>query len=268
VRKESATIRRMFGAIAPRYDLLNHLLSGGLDVLWRRAAVRRLLRDLVASSGPSRREASSGLPTPSGAPARRAAPLDSGRRVLDLCAGTLDLACALSDSRGFEGRIVALDFALPMLQLGQRKLAGRRERQILPLCGDGLELPLRSGAFDAVMVAFGVRNFEDLDRALAEIRRVLAAGGLLVVLEFSQPGNPLFRGLYRLYSRTVLPALGGAISGHREAYRYLPASVAEFPDARTLGLQLQAAGFEEVRFRTLTAGIVALHEARHPAHSA
>ena len=236
--KEGATIRRMFGAIAPRYDLLNHLLSAGLDILWRRAAVRALLDGL----GPSR----------------------GGRapRVLDLCAGTLDLSCALSDSRRFEGRSVALDFALPMLRRGRRKLGGRRARQIVPLCADALALPLRDAAFDAVMVAFGVRNFEDLDRGLAEARRMLAPGGLLLVLEFSRPANPLFRTLYRLYNHSVLPALGAAISGNPEAYRYLPASIAGFPDGLALSRRLEEAGFERVRFRTLTGGIVAVHEAR------
>jgi demethylmenaquinone methyltransferase/2-methoxy-6-polyprenyl-1,4-benzoquinol methylase len=184
--------------------------------------------------------------------------------VLDLCAGTLDLSCAVSDTRRFDGRNVALDFALPMLRRGRHKLGGRRARQILPLCGDGLSLPLRDGSFDAVMVAFGVRNFAVLDRGLAEARRVLAPGGLLLVLEFSQPESPLIRRLYGLYSRRVLPAVGGAVSGHASAYRYLPASVAEFPDATGLSRRLASCGFERVRWRALSGGIVALHEGRKP----
>ncbi|MBA2564510.1 MAG: ubiquinone/menaquinone biosynthesis methyltransferase [Gemmatimonadetes bacterium] len=244
----------MFSQIAPRYDLLNHLLSGGLDVLWRRATVRALLHELVP---PLRRDGRGDI-LPAVAPRRRAVGR-AGYRVLDLCAGTLDLSCALSDSRRLAGRAVALDFALPMLRRGRHKLGGRRARQILPVCADGLDLPLRDASFDAVMVAFGIRNFEDMDRGLAEARRVLAPGGVLFVLEFSQPSNPLFRSLYEMYNRSVLPALGGAISGHPRAYRYLPASVAEFPDAAALRGRLEAAGFERVRFSLLTGGIVALH---------
>jgi demethylmenaquinone methyltransferase/2-methoxy-6-polyprenyl-1,4-benzoquinol methylase len=251
--KDAAVIRRMFGAIAPRYDLLNHLLSGGLDLHWRRAAVSALLSHLAPGSDRSERE--QGARPSAGA---------GGWRVLDLCAGTLDLSCALSDSRRFVGRSLALDFALPMLRRGRRKLGGRRARQIVPLCGDGLRLPFREASFDAAMVAFGVRNFEDLDRGLAEARRALVPGGLLLVLEFSRPANPVFRAFYEAYSRRVLPAVGGAISGHGAAYRYLPASVAEFPDARGLTERLEHARFEEVRHRMLTGGIVALHTGLKP----
>ena len=239
VRKEAATVRRMFGAIAPRYDLLNHLLSGGLDVLWRRAAARALLADLGEPPG-------------------------RGWRVLDLCAGTLDMACAVADRREFRGKAVAADFALPMLRRGRRKLGGRRARRVAPVCADGLGLPFPDAAFDAVTVAFGVRNLEDLAGGLAEVLRVLGPGGRLAVLEFSRPANAVFRGLYRIYNRSVLPAVGGAISGHPEAYRYLPDTVAAWPDAPALARRIREAGFADVRFRTLTGGIVALHEARRP----
>jgi demethylmenaquinone methyltransferase/2-methoxy-6-polyprenyl-1,4-benzoquinol methylase len=250
--KDAATIRRMFADIAPRYDLLNHLLSGGLDLYWRRAAVGALLAHLAP------RAATNGHAAPAGVG------LPAGGRVLDLCAGTLDLACALADSRRFPGKTLALDFALPMLRRGRHKLGGRRARRILPLCGDGLRLPFRDGSFGAVMVAFGVRNFESLERGLVEARRVLAPGGMLLVLEFSRPENAVFRNLYELYSRRVLPAVGGAISGHAAAYRYLPASVAGFPDASGLARRLEAAGYDRVRFRMLTGGIVALHEGWKP----
>jgi demethylmenaquinone methyltransferase/2-methoxy-6-polyprenyl-1,4-benzoquinol methylase len=275
LRKEGATIRRMFGSIAPRYDLLNHLLSAGLDIRWRRAAARALLRGLSAPTHAVGRGASS----PRRAPPLRRRPAQStrprlapvggnGYRVLDLCAGTLDLSCALSDSRRFDGKSVALDFALPMLRRGRHKLGGRRARQILPVCADGLRLPLRDTSFDAVMVAFGVRNLEDLDRGLAEVLRVLAPGGRFLVLEFSKPSNALLRGLYGLYNKSVLPAVGGAISGHPEAYRYLPDSVANFTDAPGLSRRLAAAGFDQVHCRTLSGGIVALHEGRKPAGGA
>jgi demethylmenaquinone methyltransferase/2-methoxy-6-polyprenyl-1,4-benzoquinol methylase len=273
VGKDAATIRRMFAAIAPRYDLLNHLLSGGLDLYWRRAAVGALLHHLspvaaasqVLASGAAASRLATGLPNGhSDWRNVRPAGRRGGQLVLDLCAGTLDLSCALADTRRFVGKCVALDFALPMLRRGRRKLGGRRARQILPLCGDALRLPFGDGSFDAVMVAFGVRNFEELDRGLLEARRVLAPGGRLLVLEFSQPPNPVFRALYELYSRRVLPTVGGAISGHASAYRYLPASVAEFPDARGLARRLEQAGYEGVRHRMLTGGIVALHEALKP----
>jgi demethylmenaquinone methyltransferase/2-methoxy-6-polyprenyl-1,4-benzoquinol methylase len=250
--KDSATIRGMFAAIAPRYDLLNHLLSGGLDLYWRRVTVETLLARLARA------------PRTNGQSASRSSGTVGARRVLDLCAGTLDLSCALADSRRFAGRTVALDFALPMLRRGRRKLGGRRARRIVPLCGDGLELPFRDGSFEAVMVAFGVRNFENLGRGLVEARRVLAPGGVLLVLEFSRPENALFRNVYELYSRRVLPVVGGAISGHGSAYRYLPASVAGFPDASGLARRLEEAGYERVRYRLLTGGIVALHEAWRP----
>ncbi|MFN2432669.1 MAG: ubiquinone/menaquinone biosynthesis methyltransferase [Gemmatimonadota bacterium] len=256
VHKESASVRRMFGSIARRYDLVNHVLSGGLDVLWRRAAVRELLVELGARRGePPGRSNDAGAP-------RGAAP--AGHRVLDLCAGTLDLSCALSDSRRFHGKAFALDFALPMLRRGRHKLGGRRSRHIAPLCADALRLPFPDAAFDAAMVAFGVRNLEDLEAGLSETRRVLAPGGRLIVLEFSQPPNPVFRGLYGLYSRSVLPAVGGALSGEREAYRYLPDSVAAFDDAPALRARLLRAGFAAARFRPLSGGIVALHVARKP----
>jgi demethylmenaquinone methyltransferase/2-methoxy-6-polyprenyl-1,4-benzoquinol methylase len=248
----------MFGEIAPRYDLLNHLLSAGLDVLWRRATVRAALDELAPRGhGLPHAPGDGELVTPRRPPAG-----GRGYRVLDLCAGTLDLSCALSDSRRFDGRAVALDFSLPMLRRGRRKLGGRRARQILPVCADGLQLPLRNRSCDAVMVAFGLRNLEDLERGLSEVHRVLAAGGKLYVLEFSRPENALFRGFQRLYNGNVLPAIGGAVSGHPDAYRYLPDSIAEFPDAPGLVRMLEESGFADVQFRTFSGGMVALHEGR------
>ena len=231
-------MRRMFGAIAPRYDLLNHLLSGGLDLLWRRVAVAALLTHLETPS--ASRSGTRAMQDDRAAHSRR------GHRVLDLCAGTLDLACALSDTRRFHGKTIAVDFALPMLRRGRHKLGGRRSRQVVPVCADGLRLPFADAAFDAAMIGFGVRNLADLDAGLVEIGRVLAPSGALLILEFSRPENGVVRGFFDLYSRRVLPAVGGAISGHPDAYRYLPDSVADFPDASGLAARMEAAGFERV----------------------
>ncbi|HUG54780.1 MAG TPA: class I SAM-dependent methyltransferase [Vicinamibacteria bacterium] len=216
----------MFDRIAPRYDLLNHLLSGGIDVRWRRRAV-----DALA-----------------------AAP---GARVLDLCTGTADLLLEAL-ARDGETRGAGLDFSLPMLtraadKLARRGLSGRAG----VVAADVQSLPVRDGAFDGALVAFGLRNVGEPARALAEARRVLRPGGRLVVLEFSTPRGPM--GLvYRAYSRYVLPRVGGWISGDRAAYAYLPASVERFATPAELGALMEAAGFTAVRWQPLTGGIAHL----------
>jgi demethylmenaquinone methyltransferase/2-methoxy-6-polyprenyl-1,4-benzoquinol methylase len=220
-------VREMFSAIAPRYDLLNHLLSLNIDRIWRRRAVASLRWD--------RR--------PDGA-------------YLDACAGTLDLSLALARSRGFRGRVVATDFALPMLKLGKAKVAGEGA---WCAAADTLALPFPDCAFDGAMVAFGVRNLSDMDGGLAELRRVLRPGARLVVLEFTTPRSRALRGLFLFYFLRVLPAVGRFVSGHPTAYSYLPASVLEFPAPEALEASLRRAGFREVSHRLLTGGIVAVH---------
>jgi len=215
----------MFTAIAPRYDLLNHLLSLNADRRWRRQAVAALDWER----------------TPGG-------------RYLDLCAGTLDLAATLANAPGFSGQVIAADFVLPMLALGR----GKGER-VAPVNADALELPFVDAAFDGVMVGFGVRNLADLDQGLAEARRVLSNGGRLVILELAIPGWQPLRGLYFLYFRHLLPFIGKRISRHRDAYDYLPASVLAFPEPAALARRMARAGFTAVSYRLLLGGICAIH---------
>jgi demethylmenaquinone methyltransferase / 2-methoxy-6-polyprenyl-1,4-benzoquinol methylase len=222
-------VRRLFSEIAPRYDLLNHVLSLNVDRGWRRRAV-------AALGWEARRE---GV-------------------YLDACAGTFDLSLELARRPGFAGRVVGSDFALPMLVQGVPKLRGAPVR---PVCADALRLPFPDATFAGATVGFGVRNLADLDRGLAELRRVLASGARLVVLEFTTPPNALVRALYQLYFHQVLPRVGRWVSGHPWAYSYLPASVGEFPAPRELAERMRRAGFADARWRLLTGGIAALHVA-------
>jgi demethylmenaquinone methyltransferase/2-methoxy-6-polyprenyl-1,4-benzoquinol methylase len=222
-------VRRMFSRIAPRYDLLNHLLSFNLDRLWRRSAVTAL--DISA---------------------------DPRGTYLDLCAGTLDLARGIARHRDFRGRVVAVDFAEPMLQAGRSKVSSLLGG---PVAGDALDLPLADNTVIGAAVAFGIRNVVDLAACCREVHRVLAPGGRFVVLEFSTPTIPVLSTLYRAYFRRILPVVGGLVSGHPTAYRYLPESVAHFPEGVELAQRLRDAGFSNVRWRRLTLGVVALHVA-------
>ncbi len=220
-------VRAMFDGIAPRYDLLNHLLSLGTDFGWRRRAVAAL------------------APAP-------------GEEVLDLCCGTGDLALALAASGA---RVTGADFSLPMLARGARK-AGRGRRRLSLCAADALRLPFRDAAFDAASVAFGVRNLADPLAGLREIRRVLCPGGRLAVLEFARPRAPLLRRLYRLYLRGALPAAGLLIAGDADAYRYLGDSIGAFLDQEAFVDLLGRAGFEPAPPRDLSGGIAAIYPAR------
>jgi demethylmenaquinone methyltransferase/2-methoxy-6-polyprenyl-1,4-benzoquinol methylase len=230
---EKQAVRTMFDRIARRYDLINRLLSFGIDQGWRRAAVAYL-----------------------------EAPEDA--RILDLCTGTADLlleALAPAPSR----RGLGLDFSVPMLRRARAKL----ERHGLlgragVLAGDAERLPLREKRFDGALIAFGIRNVPDPEAALREIRRVLVPGGRVVVLEFSTPRG-VVGALYRLYSRHVLPRVGGLISGDPGAYAYLPASIERFPSPADFAAVLERAGFARVRHRPLTFGIAQLHRGERPA---
>ena len=218
-------IRSMFAAIAPRYDLLNHLLSLNVDRRWRRAAVARLGWEAK----------------PDGV-------------YLDLCAGTLDLAAALAHSPGFRGTVVGADFVVEMLARGRGKAARAR-----PVAADALDLPFPDAHFDGAMVAFGVRNLADLDAGLREAARVLKPGARFVVLEFATPRVAPLRALYLFYFRRLLPAIGRAVSKHRDGYSYLPESVLEFPEPDRLAGRLEGAGFSNVAYELLTGGICAVH---------
>jgi demethylmenaquinone methyltransferase/2-methoxy-6-polyprenyl-1,4-benzoquinol methylase len=229
---EKPVVRSMFDRIAPRYDLLNRLLSLGFDVRWRRRAV-----DWLELRGPS--------------------------RVLDLCTGTADLLIeALGRDAAHRG--LGVDLATGMLLRGGRKLAKRGLAPRAWLAGGDVEnLPLAAGSFDGALVAFGIRNVGDPGRALAEVRRVLRPGGRLVVLEFSMPGGPLGPA-YAFYFRHVLPRIGGLVSGDAAAYRYLPASVARFPEREGFGAVMAEAGFESVTWRSLTGGVAHLYRGDRP----
>jgi demethylmenaquinone methyltransferase/2-methoxy-6-polyprenyl-1,4-benzoquinol methylase len=223
-------VRRIFSEIAPRYDLLNHLLSLNVDRRWRRKAVDRLGWE--------------GRPQ---------------GLFLDVCAGTFDLSLELASRRGFGGRVLASDFARPMLLEGRGKLA---EVPVLPVCADALDLPFPDGIFDGAMVAFGVRNLSDVPGGLRELARVLRPGGRVVILEFTEPPNPYLRRFYLFYFRRLLPLLGRLVSGHPWAYTYLPESVKEFPTPEELGALMERAGFSDTRWELLSGGIAALHLGR------
>ena len=220
--------RDMFNAIARRYDLLNHLLSGGVDVYWRRRAL-----DCALETSP--------------------------QRVLDLATGTGDFA--LASARLGPQQVVGVDMAVEMLRLGAAKVAAKRPPMPLELLvGDAEQLPFQDNTFDLVTGAFGVRNFGHIPSGLAEAHRVLKPGGQLLVLDFCEPTAPLFRQLYLFYFHKVLPLIGGLISGQRRAYAYLPRSVGTFPQGQAFVELLVAAGFSQTRYTPMTLGIAAVYQ--------
>jgi len=218
----------MFGRIAPRYDLANHVLSLNLDRRWRAKTVDRVTEILQRPNV----------------------------RALDLCCGTGDLLIALQSKSAY--RLMGSDFCHPMLTAAREKLT--RRRWTSPLFeADALNLPLPDNSLDLVTVAFGFRNLADYQAGLAEMHRVLRPAGVAAILEFSQPCGAVFSKLYGFYSRKVLPWIGGALSGSRDAYNYLPASIQEFPSAEDLASRMRAVGFRAVQFIRMTGGTVALH---------
>jgi demethylmenaquinone methyltransferase/2-methoxy-6-polyprenyl-1,4-benzoquinol methylase len=234
-REAAAWVRGMFGRVAHRYDLANHLLSLNIDRWWRARTVRRVAPVL-------------GRP---------------GARVLDICCGTGDLVLALQRRSG--GPVLGSDFCHPMLLAAGEKVVGRRVAGRSPVAlfeSDALELPVRDSSLDLLTVAFGFRNLANYAAGLAEMRRVLRPGGMAAILEFTEPPNAAFAAVYHFYSRRILPWIGGALSGSRDAYRYLPESVRKFPRAAALAEDMRRAGFSDVEFEYFTGGIVALHLGR------
>jgi demethylmenaquinone methyltransferase/2-methoxy-6-polyprenyl-1,4-benzoquinol methylase len=233
VRNETeaaAHVREMFGRIAPRYDLLNHLLSLDIDKFWRWRVARRfsaLLRDPNA-------------------------------RVLDLCCGTGDLAFAFRKEAPRGTEIIGSDFVPEMLVRARAKGAATGAT-VEFIEADALYLPFPDASFDLVSCAFGFRNLANYERGIQEISRVLKPGGAVGILEFAEPPGKVFGAMYRFYFRRVLPLLGGMISGNASAYTYLPNSVSAFPSPESLKLQFERAGFVEVQFERWTGGIVTLH---------
>ena len=230
VDKSGKRVRRMFGAIAPRYDRMNHLLSMNVDRYWRWRTVR-----IVRPEGTD--------------------------PILDICSGTGDLAFAFARKAHERTPIVAADFCAEMLEIGRRKLANLdRPGPFSFVEADAQQLPFEADTFQIVSVAFGLRNVTDTDRGLREMTRVCRPGGRVAVLEFSMPRRQPVRALYGWYFRHVLPRLGQWLARNAfEAYRYLPESVGEFPEGPALARRMEAAGLQDVRFHPLTMGIATLY---------
>lgn len=231
----SRNIREMFGRVAPRYDLLNRLLSGRVDVYWRNVLVRSV-QDYL-----KRPEAA----------------------VLDLCCGTGDVIVALEKERqrlaGSQCAVtVGSDFARPMLTAAREKLT-RRGRPVPLIEADGLRFPAPDGSYDVITIAFGFRNFANYRRGLDELLRLLKPGGCLAILECSQPPNRLWGPVFDWYFRNVLPKIGNAMSGAGDAYSYLQRSVERFYSPDELAKEMEQAGFKQVRYQRLTGGISCLH---------
>ena len=244
-------VRQMFDSIAPRYDLLNHLLSANIDRLWWRRTARRFRATL---GGPE-------------------------TAILDICCGTGDLTMALLKLRPRSARpVLAADFARSMLRLGARKFGARKfgdqalrkpgkdcAPYAVPLEADALHLPLRGESLDLIVTAFGFRNLANYEAGLREFYRVLKPGGQLGILEFSEPGGLLGRA-YALYFRRVLPAIGSLICGKRGAYNYLPVSVAGFPPPKQMVEMMQSAGYVDCSWEPYTFGIAGLYTAVRAIH--
>ena len=243
-------IKNLFAAIARYYDFLNSLLSLKRDKMWRRETVK-------------------------------ASEVEPPNKVLDVCTGTGELALAYADKIGAEGFVIASDFCFEMLVIGDQKVkTGSLEDRkighpsfhpsILPsipcfLAADTLTLPFLDNTFDVVSVGFGIRNVSDLEMGIREMTRVAAPGGRVVILEFTQPVNPLFRSLYYFYFTRVLPFLGNLISRNKDdAYGYLPRSVMKFPDCNALKTVMAQCGLTDVRYQRKTFGIVAIHIGKKP----
>ncbi len=225
--EKRAYVQQIFSEIAPRYDLLNHVLSMNIDKAWRCRALATL----------------AWTTTPDGC-------------YLDLCAGTLDVGAQLVRQTGFRGYVMAADFAEPMLRMGD----GKAPRAALgPVAADALQLPVADAVFDGAIVAFGIRNVAALDDGLREVRRTLRPGARFVILEFSTPRNAVVRAGYQFYFHSVLPTIGRLVSGHKTAYAYLPKSVAHFPVEEELASRMTAAGFRDVSWTPLSFGIAAIH---------
>ncbi|VVB96769.1 Ubiquinone/menaquinone biosynthesis C-methyltransferase UbiE [uncultured archaeon] len=217
-------IRKMFAGISPRYDLLNHLLSLGRDRYWRRFAVSKL---------------------PSG-------------YILDVCSGTGDVAIEVSNKNN--NQVIASDFCNEMLQLCTEKIKKHNIGNIRCIRNDAENLSFKDGTFDGAIVAFGIRNVADIKKSLSEMNRVVKKGGKVVILEFSQPENKVFRSVYYLYFHRILPLVGAIISKKGGAYSYLPSSVMAFPERDEFVRLMRGSGLSEIGFYDLTFGIVTVYE--------
>lgn len=226
--EHARAVRNMFAGIAGRYDLLNHLLSVNIDKRWRRVVTSRLASVCA----------------------------DSEAAILDVACGTGDLSVELQ--KAGTAKVIGTDFCRPMLSVAAEK--NEKTNLTIPYVeADGMNLSFADGTFDAVTVAFGLRNFSNWEDGLKELHRVLKSGGKLAILEFSAPVIPGFKQLFRFYFAHVLPRIGGAVSGSRGAYEYLPDSVSKFPDQQGLAAMMREIGFADVEYENLTGGIAAVH---------
>lgn len=223
---KKSQVARMFNNIAPKYDLLNHLLSMGIDKIWRKRAIALLSRN-------------------------------ANNHVLDVATGTGDLAIAIHKKLGV--KVTGLDLSSEMLKVARQKLNAAKISGIEMIQGDSENLPFDTGTFDAVTVAFGVRNFEDLNAGLAEMKRVLKPNGKMVILEFSKPAGFPMKQVYNFYFKTILPFWGGIISKDKAAYTYLPESVGKFPEGETFVKILADNGMGNVKQFRQTFGIATIY---------
>ena len=231
-------VAEMFDTISPKYDLLNHVLSGGIDILWR----KRAIRELQASK------------TPSFAP----------QTILDVASGTGDFAIEALALK--PKKIIGVDISEGMLAIGREKMKKRGLDHIIDMrAGDSEGLPFADNEFDAVIVSFGVRNFENLLKGLTDMHRVTRPGGVCVVLEFSNPRQFPFKQLYSFYSRTILPLIGRVVSKDASAYTYLPESVQAFPDGPNFLRIYEASGFTNTKWIPLTFGVASIYIGHKPA---
>ncbi len=226
--KHAKDVREMFSRISPKYDFLNHFLSGNTDKRWRKLVTKKLKSVLD----------------------------DENALVLDVACGTGDLAVELQ--KNAKAKIIGTDFCRPMLAIAKEKNAP--ENLFIPyLEADGMNLSFADETFDAVTIAFGLRNFSNWQDGLTELQRILKPGGKLVILEFSAPIVPGFRQAFQFYFTKILPKIGGVVSGSRGAYEYLSESVARFPDQKGLMKMMLESGFNNVEYKNLTGGIAAIH---------
>jgi demethylmenaquinone methyltransferase/2-methoxy-6-polyprenyl-1,4-benzoquinol methylase len=226
--EHARAVREMFSGIAGKYDFLNHFLSVNIDKRWRKKVSAKLKNVLE----------------------------NPNSLVLDVACGTGDLSLELKTAG--KAKVIGTDFCRPMLEIAKEKTF--KENETIPYIeGDGMNLAFETGTFDAVTIAFGLRNFSNWEDGLNELRRVLKPGGKIAILEFSAPVVPGFRQAFQFYFSHVLPRIGGAVSGSRGAYEYLPDSVSRFPDQKKLAEMMREIGFKEVEYKNLTGGIAAIH---------
>lgn len=237
-RSKGEQVEEMFDSIAPSYDFMNRAMTMGVDRLWRRAAVNYLRTQLQGNPSPE---------------------------LLDIATGTGDLAILLA--RRLPGStIIGMDLSEGMLKVGRQKASrAGLDSRIRFMQGNGLDIPLRDGSVDAVTIAYGIRNFADIPGGYREMLRVLRPGGVLVVLELSTPVSPLPRALYKLYTRSLIPAVGRLVSRDRRAYSYLPESIAAVPQGQAMCDIMARAGFRHCSFRTMTMGACTIYTARKEA---